>query len=136
MRLYAFQFLVFVALAGCTTQNVEINIHHDGEVVTTSPQSPKQNSGSVAQVEDDFGVQLREASRKTEKPTGWCPRFVPPALQPTPAVPKDIQNKKQMTDEELISVLTEYARELRKVSLENHNAMNAAYKRYMESCKK
>lgn len=132
MRLHALHFIVFVVLAGCTTQHVEINIHPNGEVTKTTSSSLKQDPVPVKQTED-YSV---SHVRRTEKPTGWCPMFTPPALSPTPMVPKDIQSKKQMTDEELIAVLTEYARELRKSSLENHNIISSAYKRYVESCKK
>lgn len=132
MRMYVLHFIVFVGLAGCTSQHVEINIHRNGEVDQTTSPTTKQSLVPV----DDFTPQFQEAARKTEKPTGWCPRFTPPTLSPTPSIPKDIQSKKEMTDAELIAVLTEYARELRKASLENQNAVNAAYKRYVDSCKK
>ena len=135
MRVYAFQLFMLLFISACTTQHVEINIHKSGEVetTTTSPQPKLQ----VNNVTDTPKPDLKIVEKKVPVIlTNSCPKFIMPNLIPTPPVPKDIITKREMLDEELIGILTEYAYELRKNAIENQATLRASYKQYSDSCKK
>lgn len=130
--------ILFIGLTSCTTQRIEIKINKNSDSEPTTEYVSKSEPLANLNTEaiEDIETNIQGMRYKIEKSIIDCPKFELPSLASIPTIPKDIQNKKRMSDEELITILTEYARQLRKVSIENQAAIQAKYKQYIEMCKK
>ena len=155
--------VLLIGLTACATQLVEIRISKNTENESSNIEPIKKEFKSEPslksepptlltpnaksetrteiknELENDIKANvksIRQLNSKNEKPIHNCPKFELPVVIPTPPIPQDIQNKKAMSDEELIVLLTEYARQLRKISLENQAAIRTKMKQYNEMCKK
>ena len=128
--------ILLIALASCATQRVEIKISKNNEPESKSTYLAKNEPIVTIDDTDWIDTNVQDMRYKIEKNIDTCPKFELPTLKPIPSIPKDIQNKKRMSDEDLIVLLTEYARQLRKVSLENQLLIQTKYKQYNEMCKK
>lgn len=152
MRLRHFVCLV-LGLTACTHQQVEININRPGEYPITANKTvngEKQAIDVVADKNSEIRVRVNGNSTEGDKPPGQtqpvtkvdkaqvdsCPKYTPPKFKPTPSVPVEIDQRKKMTDEKVIMLLTEYARDLRKTSIQNQTLFEMSYGEYLDSCKK
>lgn len=122
--------LALVLVTACTTQRVEIIINKQGEVVD----QPSANNSGLSRTEvitEQPSINIPAIDKDSK-----CPAFKMPFQHPVPPIPKEIWMQQKVSDEKIISILTEYATELRKKSIENRAFVMAAYKQYVESCKK
>lgn len=122
--------LAILLMTACTTQRVEIIINKQGEV-EPPPQLSNSNFSKTEVSSEQPIVALPPVVGDSK-----CPPFKMPYQHPVPPIPKEIWTQQKVSDEKIISILTEYATELRKKSIENRAFVMAAYKQYVESCKK
>lgn len=122
--------LAILLITACTTQRVEIIINKQGEVdAVPHPSNSSYSKTEIVQEQPQIVLPTIVDDSK-------CPPFKMPFQHPVPSIPKEIWNQQKVSDEKIIQILTEYATELRKKSIENRASVMAAYKQYAESCKK
>lgn len=97
---------IFVLLTSCTT-------NHYIEVNLTQPIVNQE-------------TQVKES----------CNKFLLPEINELPPIPKEILMKKNMSDKELILLLTDYLVAIRGSHKESITLINKAYEDYLKLCKK
>ncbi len=116
----------------------------NGDVADNTPPQPETKPATQPSSKTNPKYVTQEDLQRLLEHEQWeheyyemgCKKFVLPQIIPPQPIPKDIQEKHKMPDDELIKLLTEYARTLRITSITNAENIKRAYAAYIKSCKK
>ncbi len=137
-----------VLISSCNTQKINIVIGKDTSEISDGVNKPyvirhgSEITPSVSEVKSEPikpeppKVKVDEQKPPVTITVAGCPKYELPKLNPVTPVPTELTDDSEISNSEMIRILTGFARSLRKASIENNDRIQSSYKKYLEKCKK